>query len=252
MNQEVIISGRDETPIITKTCSICGEPLESRICGRIYAHRCKCDRKATAEVQAERLRKKGISASLYRKMRFENDRGYHPRASERARKYVENFPKILEENIGLLFYGDVGTGKTFYAGCIANALIDNGYFAVMINPGGLTKLNPDRDEDNELYRLMNEADLIVFDDLGAERDTPTATERVFSFVNERINADKPIIITTNKNPEEMTGEGIPLAQKRIYDRIRGVTIPIYVSGDSAREKQNADKFDLLKEILKES
>ena len=38
---------------------------------------------------------------------------------------------MLEHNNGLLFWGNVGTGKTFAAACIANALIDNGVPALV-------------------------------------------------------------------------------------------------------------------------
>jgi len=39
---------------------------------------------------------------------------------------VEKWPEMRDKNVGMLFYGDVGTGKSFYACCIANALLDKG------------------------------------------------------------------------------------------------------------------------------
>ena len=43
---------------------------------------------------------------------------------EKARAYVDHWPEAFKRNVGLLLFGDVGTGKSFAAGCIANALLD--------------------------------------------------------------------------------------------------------------------------------
>ena len=43
---------------------------------------------------------------------------------DKAHAYVENWKEAYKSNIGLLLFGDVGTGKSFLAGCIANALLD--------------------------------------------------------------------------------------------------------------------------------
>ncbi len=41
-----------------------------------------------------------------------------------AKRYVEHFSEMAQTGQGLLFWGNVGTGKTFLAGCIANALLE--------------------------------------------------------------------------------------------------------------------------------
>ena len=41
---------------------------------------------------------------------------------DKARAYMENWKEAYRNNTGLLLFGDVGTGKSFFAGCIANAL----------------------------------------------------------------------------------------------------------------------------------
>ena len=42
----------------------------------------------------------------------------------KAHAYVDHWPQAFKRNIGLLLFGDAGTGKSFAAGCIANALLD--------------------------------------------------------------------------------------------------------------------------------
>lgn len=50
-----------------------------------------------------------------------------------ARRYVQNWEKVRKENIGLLFWGDVGTGKTYLASCIANALMEQEVSVKMVS-----------------------------------------------------------------------------------------------------------------------
>lgn len=48
----------------------------------------------------------------------------NPKVSDVCRRYVENWAEMKARNIGILFYGDVGTGKSFLACAIANALLE--------------------------------------------------------------------------------------------------------------------------------
>ena len=54
---------------------------------------------------------------------FANDNGKNP-LMDKARAYVENWKEAYKNNTSLLLFGDVGTDKSFFAGCIANALLD--------------------------------------------------------------------------------------------------------------------------------
>ena len=54
----------------------------------------------------------------------------------------------------------------------------------------------DADRDSYLKHLMR-PDLLILDDLGAERNTSYGKERVFDVVNQRRLSGKPMIITTN-------------------------------------------------------
>ena len=235
---------------IIKFCPNCLDPLlVSDEKGMIFQRICKCEQKERAVSLARKMWERGIAPPIFQKMTFESDKGYNPTVINKARKYVDNFSEISAANIGLIFYGGVGTGKTFAAGCIANALINEGYTVIMLNPGAITNLDPRNEYDKKILKSISEADLVVFDDLGSERNTEYATERIFIVLNDRINADKPIICTTNKEPREMAGQDMTIEQKRIYDRILGVTCPIRVDGDSIREKEKHIKVERLKQIF---
>ena len=73
--------------------------------------------------RVQRLRTDGISSSQYRAARFTDDDGTNS-AMKTLREYVKNWEQMRDENKGLFLYGADGTGKTFGAACVANALIE--------------------------------------------------------------------------------------------------------------------------------
>lgn len=70
-----------------------------------------------------RLKAEGFSDPSMLDWAFENDNGRSPQMHH-AHRYVEQWQTMRAENLGLLLWGGVGTGKSFLAGCIANALME--------------------------------------------------------------------------------------------------------------------------------
>ena len=111
---------------------------------------------------------------------FANDNGQNP-LMDKARAYVENWKEAYKNNTGLLLFGDVGTGKSFFAGCIANALLDRDVPVLMTNfPTILNRLTGMFSEDRaDFIASFDEYDLLIIDDLGVERSTEYAMEQMF-------------------------------------------------------------------------
>lgn len=119
-------------------------------------------------------------------------------------RYAEHFDEMLEKNQGLLFYGEVGTGKTFAAACIANYLLSLRVPVVMTSfVKLLDSMMGFKDEDQVMINRLNRAKLLIIDDLGTERSTDTALEKVYNIVDSRYLAQRPIILTTNLSLDEM-------------------------------------------------
>ena len=78
------------------------------------------------------LKRKGFTDPAMREWTFANDNGKCPQMKH-ARFYVENWPTMQTENIGYLLWGSVGTGKSYFAGCIANALMEQEVAVRMTN-----------------------------------------------------------------------------------------------------------------------
>ena len=73
--------------------------------------------------RVRRLKAEGFSDPAMLDWKFENDNGRNPQMHH-AHRYVEQWQTMRSENLGLLLWGGVGTGKSFLAGCIANALME--------------------------------------------------------------------------------------------------------------------------------
>ena len=129
--------------------------------------------------------------------RFENAKVMTPQLVK-ARRYSENRDVFRSEGTGLLLFGNVGTGKSYAAGCIANALIERMVSVLFVGLSDVVNRmqgNFGADRDAYLKTLMR-PELLILDDLGAERNTSFGRERVFDVVNKRLLTGKPMIVTT--------------------------------------------------------
>lgn len=175
---------------------------------------------------------------------FENDRYPQTNISKTCRKYVENWKQVKNDNIGLLLTGATGQGKTFYACCIANALVKQNYkVAITTIPKILAKLTKFSEENDKLVQRMKEVHLLVIDDFGVERKTEFATEQIFTLIDDRLNLGLPTIITTNIDFTQWdTSENI--TEQRLKDRILAmcpVRMLVKADGQSLRKTIASDK-----------
>lgn len=166
----------------------------------------------------------------------------------KGRQYVDAWDEVTKKNIGLLLWGGVGTGKTFVAGCIANALLDQGKKVLMRDFAQISNISVFEVED--YVSSLSSYDLVILDDLGSERSSEFSLQNVFNVINRRYETGKPLIITTNHSVEELKKED-SLDRKRIYDRVLAMCTPILATGDSLRQREASEKYADLKGIFEE-
>lgn len=209
-------------------------------------------RKAEEEMLAvERLRSKSLMDERFRTQTFASYRTTknNARPLQLCKRYVEGWPEMLEKNQGLLFYGGVGTGKTFSAACIANALLEKRVPVVMTSFVKLLESMQGFKEDGEkLIAQLNKAKLLIIDDLGAERGTDFALEKVYDIIDSRYRAKLPMLLTTNLELGMMQ-EATDIRYSRIYDRIFEVCYPVQFVGQSFRKTEAKRRFDDMKSFL---
>lgn len=189
----------------------------------------------------ERLR--DVSFDSFRKT---NDNAYNLKLCLR---YANHFDEMLAKNQGLLFYGGAGTGKTFAAACIANKLLNQRIPVIMTSFVKLLEsMQGFSEDDSALIARLNRAKLLIIDDLGAERSTDYALEKVYDIVDSRYRAKLPIILTTNLSMTELK-ESTDIRYTRIYDRIFEMCYPMQFKGQSWRKVEAARRFDAMKNFL---
>jgi DNA replication protein DnaC len=173
-------------------------------------------------------------------------------------RQVRTFVRALEDNVdagrGLWFDGPVGTGKTSLAILVAKAAKEAGRsYAVYPVPRLLAEIKRtfDRDASDSylgFFRRLCSVDLLVLDDLGAEKQTEWVLEQLYSIVNERWQDRRSIVVTTNIPDPDPEAPGLMLRAgvrelrdvisagrldrrdiddlRRIVERLEGVTVEV--------------------------
>jgi DNA replication protein DnaC len=130
-------------------------------------------------------------------------RDLDPMVLRHVRGYVDSVDERLDEGAGLWFHGDVGTGKTSLAMLVARAADKAGRsIAVYSVPQLLATIRRTYESNAEdsydsLMRRLTGVDLLVLDDLGAERQTEWVLEQLYLLVNERWQNRGAVLVTTN-------------------------------------------------------
>lgn len=226
----------------------------------IFKNNCKCDRERfekqkqrEKEQEIERLKRSCFISMSQWAYTFDNYKGEKDKSYIIAKNYVKEYEQMKKENIGLLFCGTVGSGKTYLACCIANALIEEYMirvkirnFAQIIND--LQKSGFDLDK-NEYIESLTNVSVLILDDLGIERDTSYAKEQVYNIVNSRYLKQKPTIFTTNLPYEKIQNSDDGVEYERIYSRIIEMCIPVKVMGEDFRKRLQKEKLKQNKERL---
>lgn len=139
--------------------------------------------------------------------------------------FVDNFDSRSDN---LLFYGNVGTGKSFLSGCIAKELIDTGHSVIYFSAVSFFRTlahetfeNKSKEDLYNLYDYIYNCDLLIIDDLGTEISNAFVSTQLFSCINERNLRKKSTIISTNL--------GLELIRDRYSDRVFSRLVSSYIT-----------------------
>lgn len=128
-------------------------------------------------------------------------------------------------------WGHTGVGKSHLLASAAEALIDRGHQVLFwVVEHLLDELQGDF-ESGSLWRELREIELLILDDLGAQRETDWRRDRVDALVDARYSTARPLLLSTNFPPkiwDELFGP-------RTASRLRGMTVSVEHRGPDRRQ-----------------
>jgi DNA replication protein DnaC len=220
------------------TCEKCHDS------GVYQSRRCSCFKEIVKRLAVEELNKAAPMKLCSFEMfdvnfypdRMHTDTGINIR-SKMARNFT--FCKDYADNFhlpygGILMLGKTGLGKTFLSLAIAKTVISKGYSVIYGSaPDLLRKIEKEhfgREADEDSAGVLQGADLLIFDDLGAEFESQFYVSAFYNLINSRVNAGLPTIINTNLDRNQL--------KARYGDRVMSRTytmewLPFF--GDDIRE-----------------
>ena len=249
-------------------CGICGKKKQCRVEIVLQGKKlirtppvpCDCRQKVSDEaVKRKESIERAEKLKLLRSMslmdkKFENlyfsslqQTKFNERPLKIARRYVERFDLMYQKCQGMLFYGPPGTGKSYLAAAIANELMEMQKSIIMTS---FVKILDKTAESESLVDSLNQADLLIIDDLGAERETSYALECVYNVIDSRYRANKPMLLTTNLGVDELKNSD-NIQYRRVYDRILEICYPVEFTGPSWRRKEAGTRYNEMLKLLEE-
>lgn len=199
--------------------------------GYEVAYRCSCYAIRKAQ---DILQHSGISAEFQKKT-FDNfnTKGNFQlsNAKIKAMQYVENFGKTEHNRYNsILFSGQVGAGKTHLGTAICGELMNHGVAVIyMAYRNAVTKIKQNViDEENYNHELnqYTSAQVLYIDDLLKGRLTETDVNIMYEIVNYRYMNHMPIIISTEKAPNELLAFDEAIGS-RLIEMCRGNIIQMH-------------------------
>ena len=228
----------DESPV----CGLCGGS------GYVGSNMCQCLRELCRQEQKKELvlltngdtRFDSFQLDYYSD-RMDGKFGASPRAiMERVYSICRKYAYEFSESSGnLLFSGGTGLGKTMLSACIATVVTDRGYSVTYETASHLfaklekNRFNPDEESRAQAAKLLS-CDLLIIDDLGTELPGNFVTAALYSLVNDRLLAGKPMIISTNLHLEEAARRYSP----QIASRLQGSFTRLTFVGEDIRVMKN--------------
>lgn len=231
-------------------CKNCHEPREIYLMSGYMPQTCRCqqEEKKRKELESiedkkrERIKENKKSSNMKGKedITFGSmvENADNREAIKQAKDYVMRFNKG-EHPQNLIILGSVGTGKTTVAYAIGNNLLARGHSVFFANVYEIVNQRM-----GEEYRGMNywfddlcyDSKLLIIDDIGAERNTSFAKERLVSLVDYRVSKGKATLYTTDLTEKQLY-EGTNIDEQRLYDRMLQNSEIITMNGASFRRKK---------------
>jgi len=214
---------------------------------------CKCEHRERIQAKVKKYSKMSIFDKNFESNTFKIS-NTKTEKEEAYRKRFYNFCKKFDDfenkRVGILMSGIPGTGKTYYTNCIINELQERNKTCLCWNVSSYLRMITDSfDKDSEdkaletkLLKAVSEVDLVVLDDLGSEKLSEFAREKLYNLVNQIYMNNVKLIVSTNNNLKELANHLKFNGSDKIIDRIKEICIDFVFDWESRRGKNREEMF----------
>ena len=145
---------------------------------------------------------------------FQTDTPGRTKAHRVAKEYADNFTAHMANGDGLYIEGTFGTGKTHLAAAIAIQLMEQGHNVIFKTADDLLRdikatFDDTGQEEKKVIDRLKTCELLVIDDIGKEQATDWSTAQLYAIINDRYECQRPLIITTNFNENDLVAVESP-------------------------------------------
>ena len=231
-------------------CKVCGEALTESVAPDGFTEdfpadfavawrECRCKRdKLLIKNRQERRERCFANAQKFRDARLRSDDT--STAAKAIRDFVSRCSPVVSPNgligteqpqTGICFWGNCGSGKTWYASALLNELIEKDFHSVKFEKASALIAQMDENYEAAVQYIKSFA-VMVIDDVGADSGTAHKSALLLDVLDVRDGAGKPTIITTNLSPSCLENP-VDTTEKRIFSRLRD-NVLIEVKGEDRR------------------
>jgi DNA replication protein DnaC len=232
---------------VSEPCPICkGFGVVETPQGKVVPCRCRAEDLSEGRLKAAQIPERYRNCTLENYIVHKDAPASQRVAKMKAVRFVEEWKSV---RYGLLFIGTVGVGKTHLATAILRRLIEEcGARGVFCDFSDLLErikatfspTNPASADD--VLAPYREAELLVLDELGAQRPTDWVRDVLYGLINTRYNRQRITIVTSNygdtpvrTGDETLEGRVGVLVRSRLHE----MCVPVLIEGDDYRKKQRA-------------
>lgn len=234
-----------------KTCSSLNE-CKNRMCGYVYYPEKEEERLTFSYIPCKYKKNENTNISYFEvpkslkeaKMSdiYKDDKG-RIEVIKNMKEFISKF-KETEKVKGIYLHGSFGSGKSYLLSALINELTKKDKKAVIVYyPTLLKSLKASfNDEFKNMINEITETDLLLIDDIGAEKNTEWGRDEILGTILQyRMDNNLPTFFTSNLTIEELeehfciTKESTDRVKaRRIIERIKFLSTPISLTGENRR------------------